>query len=89
MSIAKTLKSSQVNVGGVSHSAAAVSDWARYLLPPNWVRRYESLSSDENDWEELDEDESYVKVGDPVVLVALKKARRSRAQELWLDIHSE
>ena len=39
-------------------------------MSPRWITEYETLKkSDRPSFEELDEDESYVKVGDPVVQV--------------------
>ena len=44
---------------------------SKALLPPNWETKYETLKTDEKTWEDLDERESFVKVGDPVVQVLL------------------
>jgi hypothetical protein len=38
-------------------------------MPPRWITKYETLRTEEKTWEDLDEKDSYVKVGDPVVQV--------------------
>ena len=38
-------------------------------MPPKFVTKYETLKTTERTWEDLDESESYVKIGDPVVQV--------------------
>jgi len=69
LSVARTFKRRQVNVGGQGASFSALSEFQRYLLPERWVTVYETLKTDEKTWEDLDETESFVKVGDPVVQV--------------------
>lgn len=66
LAIARTFRSRQVNVGGI------LPDISPIFLPPKFERRYETLKTDESTWEELDEDESFVKVGDPVEEVLLQ-----------------
>lgn len=46
--------------------------FADYLMPPKWVTKYETLKTDEKIWEDLNEEESYVKIGDPVCQVAIE-----------------
>jgi hypothetical protein len=36
-------------------------------MPPNWITKYETLSKTEKTKDVLDEKDSYVNVGDPVV----------------------
>ena len=70
LSIASTFKSIKINVGGQGADPfAQIGPIARALMPPNWVTKYQTIRSDEAPWEDLDEDESFVNVGDPVVQV--------------------
>ncbi len=68
LSVARTYKQKLVNVGGTG-PALGVFDFGRSLLPPKYVKRYETLKTRESTWEDLDEEESFVKPGDPVVQV--------------------
>ena len=71
LSIATTYRKETVNVGGVGFSGGAVGSGgslSQTLMPPKWVTRYETLKTAET-WEDLDEEDSYVKTGDPVVQV--------------------
>ena len=63
ISVASTYKSKRVNVGGRGSLLAM----ANYFAPPNWIREYETLRTEESTWENLDEKDSYVATGDPVV----------------------
>lgn len=69
LSVASTFKKRQVNAGGQGSGFSALSELQRYLLPERWVTVYETLKTDEKTWEDLDEKQSYVKVGDPVVQI--------------------
>ncbi|ARO88974.1 hypothetical protein EBAPG3_002005 [Nitrosospira lacus] len=65
LAVASTFKRQKVNVGGTGFSDfGAVS---RALMPPKYVTKHETLKTDEKTWEDLDEEQSYVKTGDPVV----------------------
>ena len=66
ISVAGTYKSKSVNIGGTSTSIAA---WANLFSPPKWVSEYETLKTKESTWENLEEKDSYVATGDPVVQV--------------------
>ncbi|PZO14331.1 MAG: hypothetical protein DCE87_11260 [Betaproteobacteria bacterium] len=70
ISIASTFKKKSINIGGAGGSflndLGAVS---RALMPPKYVEKYETLKTDEQTWEDLNEEQSYVKTGDPVVQV--------------------
>jgi hypothetical protein len=73
LSVATTFKEYEVNVGGVGSSLTAglegmgrISD---LLKPPKYVKKVETLKTEEKTWEDLDEKESYVKTGDPVLQV--------------------
>ena len=69
LSVAQTPETS-VNVGGTGTlSLDTLGPFARSLMPPNWITRYETLRKTENTKEELDEEDSRVKTGDPVVQV--------------------
>ncbi len=63
--IASTYKKTQVNKGGTF----AIGGFANSLMPPKWITKYETLKTDEQTWEDLSEEESYVKIGDPAVQV--------------------
>lgn len=65
LSLATTQKK-QVNVGGYG---GPLGDFSRWLMPPKWITKYESLKAEEKPWEEISEEESYVKVGDPVIQI--------------------
>lgn len=66
--IASTYKSRKVNVGGMGRDLG-FGRMADMLRPPEYVTKYETLKTKEKTWEDLDEKESFVKTGDPVVLV--------------------
>lgn len=67
VSLASTFHSKKVNLGGQGILAGA--SVARMFEPARWVTKYETLKAEEHQWDELDESESLVKVGDPVVQV--------------------
>ena len=71
LSVATTYEKETVNVGGVGFSAGAGfgSGLAQVLMPPKWITTYETLKTREETWEDLDEEDSYVKTGDSVVQV--------------------
>ena len=69
-----------------------------WLMPPEWTTDYvETLKTEEKTWEDLDEEESYVKVGDPVVQVDHPGGSRARGStieasvqltpQIWLHPH--
>lgn len=66
ISVASTYKKKEENIGG---QGGINFRFAEYLMPPKWVTKYETLKTDEKTWEDLNEEESYVKIGDPVVQV--------------------
>lgn len=68
LSVASTYKSREVNVGG-SADFGGIGRISAMLMPPKYVRAYETLKTNEQTWEDLDETKSYVKSGDPVVSV--------------------
>ncbi len=67
LAVASTFRSTKVNVGGVGNPGV----WGIQKLfeQPRWVTRYETLKTNESTWEDLDEEHSFVKTGDPVVQV--------------------
>ena len=66
LSIATTYRSRTINVGG---TGPTLGPFAQSLMPPNWVRKYETLEKNKG---ELAEKDSFVKIGDPVVQVTEK-----------------
>ncbi len=71
-SIANTL-AREVNVGGSGIDLG----FARSFAPPKWVTRYDTLKKDDSSFEEIDESESVVQVGDPVVEVVASDGAES------------
>ena len=74
LAVASTFKKEQINIGGVAKgtdlaSLASFGILGRSLMPPKYVTKYETLKTDEKTWEDLDEAQSYVKTGDPVLQV--------------------
>ena len=65
LSIASTYRSSKINVGGQGNYGSI----AEMFMAPKYITRFETFKTKEKTWEDLDESESYVKVGDPVVQV--------------------
>lgn len=76
--VATTYRSKRVNVGGAGYTGVgSVTDNLRKMFePPRWETRYETLKNNggfEATAEDLDEDGSYVRIGDPVVQVTDEK----------------
>ncbi len=70
LSVASTYKKEKVNIGGSGSLVGfGSSGLSKLFLPPEYVTQYETLKTQERTWEDLSEDESYVKSGDPVVEV--------------------
>lgn len=70
LSLASTFKATRVNTGGYAgYSLADIGVLTRALIPPRWETKYETLKTDEKTWEDLEESESFVNVGDPVVQI--------------------
>lgn len=67
LSVASTFKKKEINIGGRGNME--VSGLAQMFMPPKYVAKYETLKTAEKTWEDLAEEESYVKSGDPVVQV--------------------
>ncbi len=66
LSITSTYKKKVVNIGG---GGFGIASFAEALMPARYVNRFESLKTTEKTWEDLDEAESFVKTGDPVIQV--------------------
>lgn len=69
LAVASTYKKKKINVGGTFTIGADFGAFSRSLMPPKYEEKYETLKTDEQTWEDLDEDESFVKTGDPVIQV--------------------
>jgi hypothetical protein len=70
LSIASTYKKEKFNVGGAGAGfLSGLGLASKALMPPKYIVKYETLKMDEKTWEDLDEEKSYVKIGDPVVQV--------------------
>ena len=67
LSVASTYKKKKVNIGGTGIAFSAITlGLSKSLMPPEWIDKHETLKTDEQTWEDLDESESFVKTGDPV-----------------------
>ena len=67
LSVASTYKKETVNVGGFGTGIG--TPFARMFMPEKLATIYETLKTEEKTWEDLEEADSYVKTGDPVVQV--------------------
>lgn len=68
LSVASTFRFSRVNVGGEARNFSLTQGaLAKMFQPPKWETRYETLEVDEDAENELSEEDSRVKIGDPVV----------------------
>ena len=75
LSLATTYREKRVNTSGTW--GGSIGPLARALMPPNWVTSYETLSKIEEHRDVLDEKDSYVKTGDPVVQV-IEESKKER-----------
>ena len=66
LSLAATYRTKRVNTGGTG-KLVALGPFSRALMPPTWVEKYETLGKTEKTKDVLDEKDSYVNVGEPVV----------------------
>ncbi len=69
LSVATTFQTEQINIGG------HLGPFARSLMPPKWIEKYETLRVQDKGWSPLHEKDSYVKVGDCVVQVIEENER--------------
>lgn len=67
LAVASTYRFRQVNVGG----PLDIGPFSRSLMPSKWITKYETLKKSEREEvkEDIDEEDSFVKVGDPVIQV--------------------
>jgi hypothetical protein len=72
LSVAGTYKVESVNIGG---DDGLFGPFSRSLMPSEWIKKYETLRAKDKAWSPLYEEDSYVKVGDPVVQVIEKYER--------------
>ena len=79
LSIASTYRKKEINVGG----SFGIS-FSEFLMPPDWRTKYETLKTEEQDWEDIKVKESYVKVGDPVAQV-ISPDTRKEDEKMQLD----
>ena len=68
LALATTYQKERVNIGGTGRGLP-LGPFARALMPPTWVEKYETLGKTEKTKDLLKEEESYVNIGDPVVQV--------------------
>jgi hypothetical protein len=61
LAVARTFKSRRRNVGGTDFN----QEWRRIFEAPRYVTQYDTLKTSERTWEDLSEEESFVKRGDP------------------------
>lgn len=78
LSVAMTYKKKKVNVGG---SGLNVGKLGEALAPPVWKEEYETLKAEEKAWDNLDEEESVVKIGDPVVELSEEEVKEVQERE--------
>lgn len=71
LSLATTYRNEKVNVGGTAKTSGfrTLGPFARSLMPPEWVTKYETLEMTEETPKPFNEEDSYIKIGDPVVQV--------------------
>lgn len=71
LSVASTYRKKEVNVGGTGRSWQDLSKISLLLMPEKWMTVQETLKTKEKTWEDLDEKESFVKTGDPIIQVLI------------------
>ena len=59
LSVARTYRVKNVNVGGTGLGIRSMFE------PPRWIREYETLKTEEGTWEDLNEEDSFVRNGRP------------------------
>jgi hypothetical protein len=79
--VAATFRERQVNIGGVGTSPVdplgTVGVLSELLRPPKYVKKVETFKTDEKTWEDIEETQSFVKTGDPVIQVIEEQAAPS------------
>jgi hypothetical protein len=84
LAIARTYITKQVNVGGTG-----LGGFGDAFKPPRWINRFETLKADEAAWQELSEERSLVKTGDPVEQIVTEREddeTDSRAADVGEDL---
>lgn len=91
ISLASTYREVEVNIGGSGGPGnlrtlysldAILGPFSRSLMPPKWVMKYETLRKTGKTVNELNEEDSYVNIGDPVVQVTdLREIKQEDAQK--------
>lgn len=81
LSLAKTYKKYTVNVGGTGLDLEAAGKFAESLMPPKYKERYETLKAEEKAWEDIDEEESLINIGDPVVQLTSEEVKEEKERE--------
>ena len=66
LSVASTYRTREINIGGRASSALYGVLMPNLFMPEKWVRLAETLKTTEQTWEDLQEEHSFVKTGDPV-----------------------
>ena len=66
LSVATTYRKTRINIGGTG-PGSTLGAISRSFLPEEWVTRHETLEAKESGFDTLDEKDSIVKIGDPVV----------------------
>lgn len=70
LAVARTFRSREKNVGGAGGvglgGLPALQSFNRMFDPPRFVRVYDTFKSDHATWENIEEEDSYVKIGDRV-----------------------
>jgi hypothetical protein len=72
LSVATTFRKRRLNIGGAglaNTTRFAGSALSGLFLPPEFTTKQETLKTQEKTWEDLSEENSYVKTGDPAVQV--------------------
>ncbi len=70
-------RSYRVNVGGTGGFIGRdLQAWSQMMLPEQWVMRHETLRATDEEGREIDEKESVVKEGDPVVEVLEEEKKK-------------
>lgn len=67
LSTASTYRKIKTNIGGQGFEFNI--SLSKALMPPQWVTKQETFRADEAAWRDLNESESIVKAGDPVIQV--------------------
>lgn len=78
LSVAETFRRRRVNVGGTGVGIGLFS-------PPKWEDRYETLRLNDAPVDEIDESDSYVSAGDPVVQV-VKSTKVTERELIHQDV---